>query len=107
MIQVWKVVHAKDGIETVYLVSAETRREAETAVLDTLYQRTFPIDPPYTPEQLDNDPFGLLAHVNMYGTDRTNGWICKTHGCSVSASVFNPDPPYRLYALNTKTGEMT
>lgn len=107
MAQIWKVIHCKDNVETVYLVGADTRRAAETAVLDTLYQRTFPIDPPYTPEQLENDPFGLLAHVQRHGTERTNAWLCKTHGCSVSASLFNADAPYRLYALNTKTGEMT
>lgn len=104
---IWKVIHAKDGVETVYLVSADTSREAITAVLDSLYQRTFPIDPPYPPERLANDPFGLLAHVNRHGTSRTNAWLCKTHGCSVSASPFNADAPYRLYAFNTRTGEMS
>jgi len=105
--QVFKVVHAKDGVETVYLVHACSGREASSLVLDSLYQRTFPIDPKYTQEQLDNDPFGLLAHVNMYGTDRTNRWLMQTHGCSISAAPFQPDPPYRLYVLDTRTGEVS
>jgi len=106
-VTIWKVIHAKDGVETVYLVSADSRREAETAVLDTLYQRTFPVEPPYTPEELQNDTFGLKQHVAIHGTDRTNGWLCKMHSCSMSASPFLADEPYRLYALNTKTGEMS
>lgn len=107
MSQIWKVVHAKDGVETVYLVEADSSRGARRAVLDSLYQRTFPLEKPYTPEQLANDPFKLLAHVNTHGTDRTDAWICKTNGCSVSAQPFTADAPYRLYAFNTKTGEMS
>jgi hypothetical protein len=104
---VWKVIHSKDGIETVYLVNAESSREARAQVLDTLYERNHPVDPPYPQEMIDNDPFRLLAHTQRHGVDWTDAALCRMHGCSVGATQFAPDSPYRLYALNTKTGEMS
>lgn len=100
---IWKVVHVKDGVETVYLISADTRREAESTVLDSLYERQHCIE--IAPERLANDPFGLLAASQTQSW--TNYALCKQHGCSVSATPFTAVAPYKLYAINTKTGEMS
>lgn len=96
---IWKVVHKKDTLETVYLVSAIGEREAKTLVLDTLYDRTHPIT--WTPEELANDPFGLKVSTGMW----TNYALCKQNQCSVAATPWRPDV-YKLYTLDTKTGEM-
>lgn len=100
----YKVIHKKGDIETVYLVNATSERDAETQVLDTLYDRTFPIV--YTPKELENDPFGLKQHSMTHGGTWTNYVVCKKNECSCNATVWEPDV-YKLYSLNTKTGEMT
>lgn len=100
---IWKVTHKKDDIETVYLVSSLSQRDAVTQVLDTLYERNF--FRKEDPERLANDPFGLLA-AGQHGS-WTNSKVMKDHGISMGASVFRPDPPYKLYSLNLKTGAMT
>jgi hypothetical protein len=99
---IFKVVHAKDGVETVYLVRANSSRDAVTQVLDTLYDRHF--FRKEDPERLANDPFGLLA-AGQVGT-WTNTKVMRDHGIAVGVSLFEPDPPYKLYTLDTKTGEM-
>ena len=84
-LNVWKVIHKKDDIETVYLVSACSRREAETIVLDSLFDRTHPIT--WTPEELANDPFGLKVSTGFW----TNYALCKQHVCSVNATLYQRD----------------
>lgn len=100
---IFKVVHTKDDIETVYLVSAKSSRAAKTAVLDTLYERRHRIREPLTAEQKDRDVFGLLDEFGNW----TDAALCKQNNCSMSAQPYVPDAPYRLYAFNTKTGEMS
>jgi hypothetical protein len=99
----YKVIHKKDDIETVYLVSATSERDAETQVLDTLYDRSHPIT--YTPEELERDAFGLKQHSMTHGGTWTNFALCKQNGCSCNVVVWALDV-YKLYSLNTKTGEM-
>lgn len=101
--RVFRVIHAKDGIETVYLVSALSTREAVTEVLDMLYDRRF--FRAEDPKRLENDPFGLLA-AGQHGS-WTNSKLMKDHGIGISAAEFVPATPYKLYSLNTKTGEMS
>lgn len=79
-LDVFKVVHAKDGVETVYLVTALSSRDAKRKLLDELY--------------------GGLDQWTPYK-------ICREHRCAVNAQPFRPDPSYKLYSINTKTGEMT
>jgi hypothetical protein len=98
---VWKVIHAKDGVETVYLVAASSSREAEGLVLDEFYEREHPIH--WTPEEKARDVLGLMLPTGTW----TNYALCKQHKCSINAVPFAPDPPYRLYAIDTKTGAMS
>jgi len=100
----YKVNHKKGDVETVYLVSATSARDAETQVLDSLYDRSHPIT--YTPEELERDTFGLKHHSMVHGGTWTNYALCKQNDCSCNAVPFEPDPPYKLYELNMKTGEM-
>jgi hypothetical protein len=100
----YKVIHKKDDIETVYLVSATSERDAETQVLDSLYDRSHPIT--YTPEELERDAFGLKQHSMTHGGTWTNYALCKQNDCSCNATLWAPDI-YKLYSLNIKTGEMT
>lgn len=100
---VWKVVHKKDNVETVYLVHAFSQRDAVTQVLDTLYERNF--FRKEDPKRLADDQFGLLA-AGQYGS-WTNKKLMRDHSCSISASLFQPDPPYKLYTLDLATGVMT
>ena len=100
--KVYKVTHTKGTVETVYLVSAESPRQAETEVLDSLYDRRHRIRPPLTPEQREGDVFGLL---NEFG-DWTNYKLCEINGCSVQAQVYQPDV-YRLYSIDTSTGAVS
>jgi len=100
---VWKVVHKKGTVETVYLVRALGQRDAVTQVLDTLYERNF--FRKEDPKRLANDPFGLLA-AGQHGS-WTNAKLIRDHGISISASLFQPDPPYKLYTLNLATGTIT
>lgn len=99
--RVYKVIHAQGSVETVYLVSAISAREAETEVIDSLYDRTHKIE--WSPEELANDTFGLKLSTGTC----TNFAMCKKHGCSVNAVLFVPDPPYKLYTLDTSTGVLT
>lgn len=101
--RVFKVTHAKGGVETVFLVSAYSARDARTKVLDTLYDRTF--FRREDPARLKNDPFGLLA-AGQNGT-WSNTKLCADHGCSMSAVEWDCDEPYRLYQFDTKTGAMS
>lgn len=103
--QVFKVVYTKDNVETVYLVAAETSRKARAAVLDTLYERRHF---PYAGQNVDlsNDHFGLKRHVVEHGSEWTDYALMRDHGCSCSATSWSLEEPYRLYALNTATGEM-
>lgn len=100
---IYKVTHAKDGIETVYLVSADSSRDACTQVLDTLYNRVWFHKEDL--ERLANDPFGLLAAGQRH--EWTNKALTDRHGCTIGAVEFNPDPPYKLYEINTRTGVVT
>lgn len=102
--QTFKVVHKKDDVETVYLVNASSTRDAVTQVLDTLYDRSYPIS--YTPQELENDTFGLKQHTMTHGGTWTNYALCKQNDCSCNAVPFEPDV-YKLYSLNLKTGAMT
>src|SRR3972149_11172273 len=100
--RVYKVNHKKDDVETVYLVHALSQRDAVTQVIDTLYDRRF--FRAEVPARLANDPFGLLA-AGQHG-EWTNSKGMRDQGISIGVSLFEPDPPYKLYSLNTKTGEM-
>ena len=100
-LDVYRVIHAKDGIETVYLVAARSDHDAKTQIIDSLYDRTHAIH--WTPEEKANDHFGLMRDTGEY----TNRKVCRDNDCSVTAQLFRPDPPYKLYTINTKTGEMT
>jgi hypothetical protein len=99
--RVWKVVHAKDGVETVYVVAAVTAREAKTVVLDSLYEREHKLS--WTPEEKANDHFGLLQPMGNW----SNAYLCRMNGCSLSVTLWLPDEPYKLYALDTRTGAMS
>jgi hypothetical protein len=101
--RVYKVTHYKDNVETVYLVSAMSERDAKSIVLDQLYERNF--FRAESPERLANDPMGLLA-AGQNGS-WSNAKICKDHGCSVSAQLWTPEAPYKLYAFNHRTGAMS
>ena len=105
--QTFKVVHRKDNVETVYLVTAESKRQAQTLVLDTLYERNHPVDPPYTAAELDRDPFGLKQHTMDHGVDWSDAALCKRNGCTIGATPWSAEVPYRLYALDLRTGAMT
>jgi hypothetical protein len=48
-----------------------------------------------------------LAKIMLPTGTWTNYALCKQHGCNVNAVPFAPDPPYRLYAIDTKTGAMS
>jgi hypothetical protein len=101
--QAYKVVHAKDDVETIYLVTASSNRDAVTQVLDALYQRTHSLGrAPQTPEERDRDVFGLWSDEGEW----TNRAMCRNNGCSVSATIYTPDM-YKLYTLDRKTGAMT
>jgi len=99
---VFKVVHSKDGVEDVYLVTGSSRRDAETKVLDMLYERRHRARPDLTSEERERDVFGLQS-ASVF-QDYTNSALCRINNCSVNATVFNPDPPYKLYSFNRKTG---
>lgn len=105
--QTFKVTHHKDNVETVYLVTAESSRAARSAVLDTLYQRNHPVDPPYSEARMENDPFGLLRHVQDHGLDWSDAALCTRNDCRISATPWSADVPYRLYSLDLRTGAMT
>jgi hypothetical protein len=79
---VWKVTHVKDDVETVLLVTAIGERDARRQAME-----------------------------HMYPPDNGNNWTVmywmKIRSCSISSIPFRPDTPYRLYALNRRTGEMT
>lgn len=77
----WKVTHAKDDVETVLLITAIGERDARRQAMDFLYPN-------------DDGNNWTVMH-----------WM-KLRGCSVNASPFRPDPPYKLYAFNRRTGEM-
>lgn len=98
---VYKVIHTKDDVETVYLVAARSVHDAKTQVIDQLYDRTHKIH--WTPEEKSRDVFGLMQDTGEY----TNRKVCEDNGCSVNATPFRPDPPYKLYAINRVTGEMS
>ncbi len=98
--RVYQVTHNKDRVETVYLVSAYSERDAKTRVLDLLYDRTYALL--WTAAQKAADVFGLMTSTSTY----TNAYLCKTHKCSVSAKLYQPDV-YRLYAIDTRTGVMS
>lgn len=98
---IYKVIHAKDGVETVYVTTADSSRAAITAVIDSLYDdRTHPLH--WTPEEKATDYFGLMLPTGEY----TNRAMSKKHGFLISAVAWEPDV-YRLYAFDTKTGAMT
>lgn len=103
--QVFKVTHSKSNIETVFLVKADSSRDAQTKVLDSLYERSHTVDMKLTPERIAGDTFGLLQASQH--SSWTNAALCKHHGCSVGVVPWDDEEPYRLYALNTQTGEMS
>ncbi len=100
---VYQVTHSKAGVDTIYLVTATSERDAKTQVLDTLYVREHSLGRgPQTPEQRDRDVFGLWTNTGSW----TNAALCKQNGCSISVQPYRPDV-YRLYAYDTKTGVMS
>ena len=99
---VWKVTVVKGSVETVYLTTAPTRLSAQADVLDELYERNF--FRKADPAKLANDPFGLVA-AGQHGS-WTDAKLKKDHGISISAIPYSTGP-YRLYAIDTSTGEMT
>lgn len=86
----WKVTHAKDGIETVYLVSAKDNHEARRAVSDMLFETQLAHSLPVC----DPNDFKQRNEIR-----RALG--------SFSVLRFVADPPYKLYTFNANTGEIT
>lgn len=78
--RVFKVNHKKGNVETVYLVSALSTRDAKKKVL----------------AELGHD------------VERWTIYHClKQEDATMSASPWRPDPPYRLYAIDASTGAMS
>lgn len=87
---IWKVVLNTSGVETVYLVTAHTRREAELAVLEVEY-----------------DPSKHVLPAPATRGNATPFAYCKAIGCSIGATPWVADLPYKLYTLNINTGAMS
>jgi hypothetical protein len=87
---VWKVTHAKNDVESVYLVNAKTNHDARKIIQDMLFEleiaRALPVCDPY-------DPKFRMETRKQLG--------------AFSVTAFVADPPYKLYSINVRTGEMS